>query len=156
MSRRAPNKNADSLMKIGLVVTYIVPKAVKIYLCTPNFKYRPTIPVLKDTDSKCYTSTNLSTFPKLCLSYCQKLFIFILTNPRLADKNRLSRNTGIDYLKYCEKLVESQFSETILDDIQNKIRAKYNYKTRQCLEHWPNFQHEKAAAPVASFCTWIC
>ena len=48
-------------------------------------------PVLKYT--KCYISTNLSNFIKLCLLYCQKLFALAAKNCRFSEKNRLSGNT---------------------------------------------------------------
>ena len=50
-----------------------------------------TNPVL-NTGNKCQISTNLSSFLKLCLLGCQKLFALAPTNRRFAEKNRLSGN----------------------------------------------------------------
>ena len=58
----------------------------KTFMC-PKFR---TNPVLKYTH--CHISTNLSNFPKLCLLYCQKLFVLAPPNCRFAEKNRLSGN----------------------------------------------------------------
>ena len=52
----------------------IVPKAIKNFFC-PNFR---TNRVFRYT--KCHVSTNLLSFLKLCLPYCQKLFALAPTN----------------------------------------------------------------------------
>ena len=62
----------------------------KTFMC-PKFL---TNPVIKYT--RCHISTNLSNFLKLCLLYCQKLFVLAPTNCRFAEKNRLSGNTGTE------------------------------------------------------------
>ena len=60
----------------------------KTFMC-PKFRANP---VLKYT--KCYISTNLSNFLKLCLLYCQKLFALAPTDCRFIEKNWISGNTG--------------------------------------------------------------
>ena len=60
----------------------------KAFMC-PKFH---TTPVFKYT--KCHISTNVSSFLKLCLLNCQKLFALPATNRRFAEKIRLSGNTA--------------------------------------------------------------
>ena len=67
----------------------IVRKALKKTFVCPNIC---TNRVLKYT--KCHISTNLLSFLKLCLPYCQKLFALAPTNRWLAEKNRTVGNTG--------------------------------------------------------------
>ena len=62
----------------------------KMLMC-PKFR---TNPVLKYT--KCHISTNLSSFQKLCVLYCQKLLAFAPTNQRFTEKNWRSGNTVCD------------------------------------------------------------
>ena len=69
------SSNVLTNMQAYSILKTIASKAVKIRLCALNFR---TYPVFKYTKS--HTSTNLPTFLKLCLSYCQRLFVCNPTN----------------------------------------------------------------------------
>ena len=63
----------------------------KTFMC-PKFH---TNPVLKYT--KCHISTNLSSFPKLCLLYCQKYLPLLRQIADSLKKNWFSENTAWKY-----------------------------------------------------------
>ena len=80
-----------------------------------------TNPVLKYT--KCHISTNLSSFLKLCLLYCQKLFALAPTNRRFTEKNRLRGNT-----------VGSLWNVGTI--IFMKVHCTLNYFWKYCSNFW--------------------
>ena len=91
----------------------------KTFMC-PTFH---TDPVLKYT--KCHISTNLSSFLKLCLLYCQKLFALVPTNRRFAEKNWLSGSTAsVHGKKQCAFL--------------SAIKTKYKTKNRISIKVYIN------------------
>ena len=74
-----------------------------------------TNPIFKYT--KCHISTNLLNFLKLCLLYCQKLFAIAPTNLRFAEKNRVSVNTGTQYL-YFATISDIVFQENYINKLE--------------------------------------
>ena len=77
-----------------------LPKAVKRHY-VPKISYR-FVPVLKYT--KCHISTNLSSFLKQYLSYCQKLFAFQKIADSPTKKKRLRGNAARMSANYIKRI----------------------------------------------------